>query len=323
MNFIWPIAVAFGVSLILLLTVLNTPLGKSLLDHPNERSLHEHPVPRIGGLAIMLGVGSAWLAAKNSQGLILLAAIAPLVAISLLDDFNGVSPLWRLMVQVAVAVLALAASAQGQWPLAAYAYALLLLVWSANLFNFMDGADGLAGGMAVFGFGAYALAAAFAGNAEFAVLAGAVAAAACAFLVFNFFPARVFMGDAGSVPLGLMASLLGVTGIQLDLWPLWFPFLVFSPFLVDATVTLIKRGWRGEKVWQAHREHYYQRWILLGHGHRNTALLEYALMIAAGLSALWGALQSAMTQALLLGAWVLIYLALARAIDRRWRDAKK
>ena len=322
-NFILLIAVAFGVTLTLLLIMLNTPLGKSLLDRPNERSLHEHPVPRIGGLAIMLGVGSAWLTAKNSQGLILLAAIAPLVAISLLDDFNGVSPLWRLIVQVAVAVLALAASAQSAWPVAAYASALLMLVWGANLFNFMDGSDGLAGGMAVFGFSAYALAAASAGNAEFAVLAGAIAAAALAFLAFNFFPARVFMGDAGSVPLGLLASLLGVTGIQLDLWPIWFPFLVFSPFLVDATVTLIKRGERGEKVWQAHREHYYQRLILLGHGHRKTALLEYALMIAAGLSALWGAAQPAMTQALLLGVWALTYLVLVRAIDRRWRDAKQ
>lgn len=319
-DFILATSVAFGGTLTLLVILLNTPLKKALPDNPNARSLHEHPVPRIGGVMMMLGIASAWLVAKNSQGAILLVVIAPLIAISLLDDCNHLSPFWRLIVQVAVAGLAL--SMQGGWPWIAYAGALLMLVWGANLFNFMDGADGLAGGMAVFGFGAYAVAAALAGDTEFVVLTGSVAAAALAFLVFNFYPARVFMGDAGSVPLGFLASLLGVLGIQRELWPIWFPVLVFSPFVVDATVTLLKRGWRGEKVWHAHREHYYQRLILLGHGHRKTALLEYMLMIVAGFSGLWGMLQSVGIQALLLSAWVLIYLALARVIDHLWRDAK-
>ena len=318
-DFISSLIIAAGVTLVLLLIMLNTPLKKALSDHPNVRSLHERPVPRIGGLAMMLGIASAWLVVSPHDAIVL-AIIAPLIAISLLDDFNGLSPVWRLIVQVAVAGLAL--SVQGVQPWAIYAGTLLMLVWSANLFNFMDGSDGLAGGMAVFGFGAYALAAAFAGHAELAVQTSSIAAAALVFLMFNFFPARVFMGDAGSIPLGFLACLLGVTGIQHGLWPIWFPFLVFSPFMVDATITLVKRGWRGEKVWQAHREHYYQRLILLGHGHRKTALLEYALMIAAGLSALWGAWQSAMTQALLLGAWALLYLVLARAIDRRWRETQ-
>ena len=319
MNFILPIVVAFGVTLMLLFVMLNTSLGKSLLDRPNERSLHEHPVPRIGGLAIMLGIASAWLAAKNSPGLILLAVIAPLIAISLLDDFKGVAPLWRLLVQIAVAVLALASTAQGVWPWWGYVCALIMLVWSANLYNFMDGSDGLAGGMTLFGFGGYALAAAFAGNGEFAVMTGVVAAAALAFLVFNFHPARIFMGDAGSVPLGLLAGLFGIAGIQANLWPVWFPFLVFSPFIVDATVTLAKRGRRGETVWHAHRDHYYQRLVRMGWGHRGTALVSYAAMLISAVTALAVRDATPAMQWLAISGIALAYALGLAYVDRRWR----
>ena len=318
-NFILPSAMAFGVTLILLLITLNTRLGNWLLDRPNERSLHEHPVPRIGGLAMMLGIASAWLAAKNVPALPLLALIAPLIAISVLDDFKGVAPLWRLIVQLAVAVLALASMTQGAWPWGAYAGALILLVWSANLYNFMDGSDGLAGGMAVFGFGGYALAAAFAGNFEFAALSGAVAAAALAFLLFNFYPARVFMGDAGSVPLGFLAGLFGIAGIRADLWPVWFPFLVFSPFVVDATVTLIKRGCRGETLWHAHRDHYYQRLVRMGLGHRRTALVSYAAMLISTLTALAVRDATPAMQWLAISGIALAYALGLAYVDRRWR----
>ena len=319
MNFILPIVVAFGVTLMLLFVMLNTSLGKSLLDRPNERSLHEHTVPRIGGLAIMLGIASAWLAAKNAPGLILLAVIAPLIAISFLDDFKGVAPLWRLLVQIAVAVLALASTAQGVWPWWGYVCALIMLVWSANLYNFMDGSDGLAGGMTLFGFGGYALAAVFVGDWEFAVMSGAVAAAALAFLVFNFHPARIFMGDAGSVPLGLLAGLFGIAGIQANLWPIWFPFLVFSPFMVDATVTLTKRGRRGETVWHAHRDHYYQRLVRMGLGHRRTALVSYAAMFASIVTALSVRDATPAMQWLAISGIALAYALGLAYVDRRWR----
>jgi len=319
-NFILPIVLAFGVTFMLLLVMLNTPLGKSLLDRPNERSLHQHPVPRIGGLAIMLGISSAWLTAKNTQVLPLLTLIAPLIAISVLDDFKGVAPLWRLIVQLAVAVLALASMAQGAWPWGAYVGALIMLVWGANLYNFMDGSDGLAGGMALFGFGGYALAAAFAGNFEFAALTGAVAAAALAFLVFNFYPARVFMGDAGSVPLGFLAALFGIAGIRAELWPIWFPFLVFSPFVIDATVTLVKRARRGETLWKAHRDHYYQRLVRMGLGHRGTALVSYVAMLISTLTALLARDAASSTQWMAVSLIVLAYALGLAYVDRRWRQ---
>jgi UDP-N-acetylmuramyl pentapeptide phosphotransferase/UDP-N-acetylglucosamine-1-phosphate transferase len=187
-----------------------------------------------------------------------------------------------------------------------------------NIYNFMDGSDGLAGGMALFGFGFYGLAAWLAGNIAFASVNLTVAAAALAFLFFNVHPARIFMGDSGSVPLGFLAAGLGITGSLRGYWPVWFSPLVFSPFIVDATVTLARRLLRGEKVWLAHREHYYQRLVRMGCGHRATALLEYGLMLCVGASAVWGIFQREIHQVALLLLWASIYAVLMAVVDSHW-----
>jgi UDP-N-acetylmuramyl pentapeptide phosphotransferase/UDP-N-acetylglucosamine-1-phosphate transferase len=173
--------------------------------------------------------------------------------------------------------------------------------------------------MALIGFGVYALAAALAGEPAFAQANLCVAAAAAGFLVFNFPPARVFMGDAGSIPLGFLAAALGLQGWSDGLWPLWFPLVVFGPFVVDASVTLVRRALRRERVWQAHRSHYYQRIILLGWSHRRTAAAEYALMAASGAVALLAARLAPGLQAALLAALLAVYLAAGLAVDLRWR----
>ncbi|HSB49205.1 MAG TPA: glycosyl transferase, partial [Burkholderiales bacterium] len=188
----------------------------------------------------------------------------------------------------------------------------------ANLYNFMDGSDGLAGGMALIGFSFYGAAAWFAGSTEFALVNFSIAAAAAAFLVFNFHPARIFLGDAGSVPLGFFAAALGLIGWLQHDWTWWFPILVFSPFVVDASVTLARRLLQREKVWQAHRDHYYQRLVQLGWGHRKTALAEYALMLACGVAALAALAAPAATQAGLLAAAAAVYLGMLAAIERAW-----
>jgi UDP-N-acetylmuramyl pentapeptide phosphotransferase/UDP-N-acetylglucosamine-1-phosphate transferase len=195
----------------------------------------------------------------------------------------------------------------------------LATMWVTNLYNFMDGSDGLAGGMALFGFGAYALGAWLAGDAVFVIVAASIAAAAAAFLVFNFPPATVFMGDAGSIPLGFLAAALGILGWRAGHWPLWFPVLVFSPFIIDASLTLARRLVRGERVWRAHRSHYYQRLVQLGWGHRNTALAEYALMGACGALALWALGQPPTVQWAAVGAAIVAYLVLAALVDLAWR----
>jgi UDP-N-acetylmuramyl pentapeptide phosphotransferase/UDP-N-acetylglucosamine-1-phosphate transferase len=195
----------------------------------------------------------------------------------------------------------------------------LATVWVTNLYNFMDGSDGLAGGMALFGFGAYALAAWLADDAVFVLVAASIATAAAAFLIFNFPPAKVFMGDAGSIPLGFLAGALGILGWRIGHWPLWFPVLVFSPFIIDASLTLARRVLRRERFWEAHRSHYYQRLVQLGWGHRNTALAEYALMAACGAIALWALGQPLALQWTAVGGAVAAYLVLALLIDGAWR----
>jgi UDP-N-acetylmuramyl pentapeptide phosphotransferase/UDP-N-acetylglucosamine-1-phosphate transferase len=233
----------------------------------------------------------------------------------------------RLVIQtVAAAAVAMAilrgdaAALSAVALVAAVAAATLAIVWSANLFNFMDGSDGLAAAMAVCGFAAYGVAARWAGAPEQAYVA--LAAAALPFLAMNLPPARTFMGDVGAVPLGFLAAYFGLAGCRADLWPAWFPLLIFLPFVADASLTLAQRLLRGERAWIAHKAHYYQRLHQLGAGHRGTLLAYFGLMAGTWLTALatlaigpaygWGAL----------AAWIAAITALFARIDYHWARRK-
>ncbi len=306
--------------LVLVAVVLKLLLDSGLaarmaIDLPNERSLHAAPVPRIGGV-VLVGVALA-CAAIAAPGLgPLLAIAAVLWIVSAWDDRRGLPIALRFGVHLAAAagaVVMLRIDAP-PWTIL---FAALLLAWAMNLYNFMDGADGLAGGMSLFGFSALGIAALDL-SPDLGVACFCIAAAAGGFLWHNFHPARVFLGDAGSIPLGFLAGSLGLLGWSRGLWPPWFPLLVFSPFVVDATLTLIARLLRGEKPWQAHREHVYQRMVAGGLGHRRTALLWYALMAACSASALLVLELSAALQWALMAAWAVIYGILAAVTKRRF-----
>jgi UDP-GlcNAc:undecaprenyl-phosphate GlcNAc-1-phosphate transferase len=285
------------------------------MDLPNQRSLHTQPVPRTGGLGVMAGVLCGLILANAVLLNALWLGAAALILLSFLDDRYGLPTTIRFLVHGLIATwLVMALGVGGGWVV----LAVLVIVWMTNLYNFMDGSDGLAGGMALFGFGAYALAAYFANDVEFAVMSACIASASLAFLLFNFHPAKIFMGDAGSVPLGFLAGAMGLYGWQHGLWPLWFPVLVFSPFIVDASVTLFKRLVRGEKVWQAHRSHYYQRLVQMGWGHRNTAMAEYVLMLAVAISGLLLVKQPMSVVLSVLALWALAYVVLMWLIDKQW-----
>lgn len=288
------------------------------LDHPNARSLHVRPTPRIGGLGIMAGLAICTLLWRP-QGLFVLALVAlGLSALSLLDDLKGLSVRIRFAGHILAAGAALVVLPE--LPLWVWCLVLPALVWMTNLYNFMDGSDGLAGGMALFGFAGYGAAAWLGGAESFALLAWIIAAGAAGFLLFNFPPARLFMGDAGSIPLGYLAAALGVAGWVAGLWPVAFPVLVFSPFIVDASVTLLRRLARGEKIWQAHHSHYYQRLVRMGWSHRRLAVAEYALMAVTGASALGLVMHPDWQPGMVVG-WVACYAILAVSIDRRWKES--
>ncbi len=288
------------------------------LDVPNDRSLHSKPTPRTGGLAIMGAFAlafalTAWRFDHAPLQVVVLAFV--LAGVSLIDDRAGLPIRVRLAVHVLAAALGCAwlLGDGSPWLMLA---ATLALVAMTNFFNFMDGANGLAGGMAVAGFGSYGIAA-WNVDPGLAATALALAAAAAGFLVFNL-AGRIFMGDGGSIPLGFLAAALGLEGWRRGLWPAWFPPLAFASFVVDATLTLARRILRRERFWEAHREHYYQRLVRSGWSHARLAVWEYVLMLACALAALV-AREGPGTQRIIAFAAVAICLVLACALtDLRW-----
>ncbi len=283
--------------------LLNTRLGSLFLDPTNKsNAMHAVPVPRIGGLPIAIVVVVIFVFASGG-GLTALPKIVGagvgLALFSLIDDRRGL-PAWvRLIAHFVAAAFVLSAVAE---PLSALnlavsigvAYGLLCLaiVWTTNLFNFMDGANGLAGLMGFVGFGALAVACVSNGNSshnDLALLCVSISGACAGFLFFNLPRGLIFLGDVGSIFLGFMTAAVGIYGALAGAWPLWIPALCFSPFIVDATVTLCRRALRGERIWQPHRQHFYHRLILDGGwSHTRTAVIYGVLMAAAsGHAVLW------------------------------------
>ena len=311
----WAPCVSFVVSVLVTALLRSGRLAQMALDHPNERSLHSRPVPRTGGVGVMLGIlsGSLLIIPELSA---VLWYVMPLVLVSLYEDLAGLPIVLRLsahLVVTAIFCLQWACLPFPWWVVMAFAVA-----WMANLYNFMDGSDGLAGGMAAIGFGAYGLAAWAQGDPAFAYFVWCAAAAAAGFLIFNFAPASIFFGDVGSIPLGFLAGALGLAGVIRDVWSWWFPIAVFAPFVVDATATLLRRLVRREKVWQAHRDHYYQRLIRMGWSHRRTAFAEYVLMLASGFAAVMTCFLSGVGRIGVLVLVGMVILGSMRLIDRKW-----
>lgn len=253
-----------------------------IYDAPNPRSSHSEPRPRGGGAALLAVAAIAWLVAGSLlDGLrttaLVLAPTVGLAAVSLLDDVRGLPPLPRFAAQVAAVALALSLLDlgpvfQGCLPLwLDRLIAGLAWLWFVNLFNFMDGIDGISG-VETIGVGVgLALVGTVAGAAAGWVLPPLLlAAAAAGFLVLNWQPSRIFLGDTGSIGLGF---LLGWLLLDTAAAGLWAPALILPGYyLADATITLLRRLFRGEKVWRAHREHAYQRAVDAGWSHARTAL---------------------------------------------------
>ena len=258
----------------------------SSMDTPNARSLHTIPTPIGGGIAILtaLIIPTVYLHLPLyglMMGILLLAGIA------FIDDHHPLPALYRFIVQgIAAYCLLQDFSFWHDVNIVYVSIAFFSIIWMINLYNFMDGMDGFAGGMAVIGFGTFAILGGLAEHTLFMNMNLMIASAAGGFLVFNFPPAKIFMGDVGSSCLGFLVAGFSLWGIQENIFSLWVAVLLFSPFIVDATVTLLHRMLKREKVWQAHKSHYYQRVVTLGWGHQRTVLLEYVLMLSCSMSAL-------------------------------------
>ena len=247
----------------------------SLLDVPNARSSHSVPVPRAAGVVFVIVVPLVFAAAELLVTGALPSGIAAwwatswlLAAVSLYDDWRGLPAVLRLAVQLAAAVAFLAATGT----LLPLWQALLLVLWLAgvsNVYNFMDGVDGLAAGQAVLVMAVLAWLGLLRGYASLPVLAAAVSGGAVGFLAYNFPVARVFMGDVGSVWLGFSFAALAVLNLDGGV-PFAASVVVLGMFLADGGVTLLLRLWRRERVMDAHHTHFYQRLVRAGWSHVRT-----------------------------------------------------
>lgn len=302
---LFPVSIAAG---LLCLPPLVRALERThTLDVPNDRSSHTIPVPVGGGIGILapwlVGMATAAVAglfASPGLPLALTAGALVLAVLGFVDDRRGLPPLLRLAVEslvvaaclkvgglpvVAIELPGLAPAAVGA---AGWIVAWLFVVGFTNMFNFMDGINGLAGFQALLGAGALAVWAMLAGDDILAVAAVLLAGSVLGFLRANFPRARVFMGDVGSLPLGFLLA-MGVLRVhagpdRAGATPIWLPLLFIWPFLSDATYTLLNRAVHGRHPFRPHRSHVYQRLVVAGSSHQRVTSI-YAAATAACIAA--------------------------------------
>lgn len=272
---VWLFLIATGgISLLLTSALRRYALAKSLIDVPNARSSHTVPTPRGGGVAIVLSFLFllpvlplfSLLSWSSTWGL--LGAGVGIAVLGFLDDHGHIAARWRLLGHFSAAVWALFWLG-GAPPLTVLGVtfdlgwvgvvlAILYLVWMLNLYNFMDGIDGLASLEAIFVCLSAALIYALMGLAGLAWAPLLLSFAVAGFLYWNFPPAKIFMGDAGSGFLGVTLGIFSLQAAWVSPSLIWVWVILMGVFIVDATFTLIRRLVRGDKVYEAHRSHAYQ-----------------------------------------------------------------
>lgn len=258
-------------------------LKKDILDCPNDRSSHVLPTPRGGGVVfpILWFVFLLMLFHINfieiSYLSIFLFPVFLIGVVSFLDDRYGLPAYFRFLAQLVAAVYSLIVIGgfssvnlgfmTVSWGWFGCVFAILALVWSTNLYNFMDGIDGIAAleAIFVFGFGGYFIWCS--GGNDFAIVIWSMGVIVLGFLLWNKPPAKIFMGDVGSTLLGFLIMIFAIIGekkynISIFVW-----LILYGVFWYDATVTLIRRLINGDKWYQAHRLHAYQRLQLCGWSH--------------------------------------------------------
>jgi Fuc2NAc and GlcNAc transferase len=288
---LWGCAFAIALSWVLTWRVRRMALVRGILDQPNERSSHFVPTPRGGGIAIVITttVGLLLLFAAGELDLHLAVALigggTAVAVVGFLDDRRQLPARIRLAVHIGAALWALI-SLGGLPPLrvgghiallgpVGYVLGVLGIVWALNLFNFMDGIDGIAASEAVFVVWGAAFVAGASGGAYAAGMV--VGAACCGFLLWNWPPAKIFMGDVGSGYLGYVIGVLAVAAARDNPAALWIWLILGGVFFVDATVTLIRRALRRERLYEAHRSHAYQRFARRWQSHGRATMAALAI----------------------------------------------
>lgn len=279
---------AFVSALVLTELVRLFALKVSIVDVPNERSSHKNIVPRGGGLAIVI-VMLTFLGIFPDMDYFVpvLIAIVGLALLGWADDRYSLSAGTRLLVQSSIAIGSVVTI--GRFEVVEFAgisisnaqisllFSFLWIVWMVNLYNFMDGIDGIAGVETVvvattMGIWFYMLGF----NLQLLLFCWVLAAASLGFLVFNWSPAKIFMGDVGSVCIGGVIAILAIIGVNEYDIPLTAYIILLSVFIADSTLTVIRRLHKKENIFKAHRSHYYQRAVIVGWSHKQVSLMVFA-----------------------------------------------
>lgn len=304
-NSTWIFLGAALVSAVVIFFVRRFALRTRLLDLPNERSSHTVPLPRLGGVGLVCGVWAVsaatapirlhptlWMALFSTLPLYLLIYDDLLAAFG-----KHLKQMPKFATQFTASILLVLKSglmlqtvtlpSTGQFHLggAAIPVTFLWLLYVTNIYNFMDGIDGLAGSQGLLIAATLFGIATSAGSSALPILALAVAGASMGFLIFNRPPASIIMGDVGSAFLGFLLAAFGILGEGEGVSFLTMPILL-SPFLFDATYTLLRRLLRGENIFQAHRFHLYQRLVRLGVRPASVDILYMMALLPCGLSAI-------------------------------------
>ncbi len=285
---------AFLLSVVATGLVRRYALATQLMDVPNARSSHAVSTPRGGGLGIVVACATVWgvtlVAGGMAAGLggALLPAVLAVAGVGFWDDHRDVPARLRLLVHFVAIAWAVSLLGDGLvlpwpwgesitgWPV--QLLAVVAMVWFLNLFNFMDGIDGIAASEALFVASAGAGLAALSGQGGIALACVALAGAAFGFLVWNWPPAKIFMGDVGSGFLGATLAVLGYAAAIADAAMLWPWIILVAVFVTDATITLGRRFLRGERWYAAHRSHAYQ-WASRRWGHLAVTLAVSAINV--------------------------------------------
>jgi UDP-GlcNAc:undecaprenyl-phosphate GlcNAc-1-phosphate transferase len=300
--------VIYGAAIALLIVVLLTPAVGGMarilgvVDNPGERRINRRPIPRLGGLAIFLGILVPSLAfldlSGEMRGILLGAAVACVVGA--VDDFRGLSPPIKFGGQVLAAAIP---TAFGVWidhftlpfvgavDVPAAIGVPLTIVWIVavmNMVNFLDGLDGLAAGVCAISGTTFAIISLSLGKVDAAILSAIVAGACIGFLRHNFFPARIFMGDSGALVLGFTLASISVAGLlkTASTVVLFLPLLVLAVPIIDTSFVVLKRLKYRQPISTADRSHLHHRFLNIGFTQRRAALTMWAWTASLGAAAL-------------------------------------
>lgn len=303
---------------------------RRILDVPNERSSHQHSVPRGAGIVFialwMLGVvelvKSTWVSTSFIPLLVLPTVL--IVLLSYWDDVGNLTARLRLMVQIIAASLFLLGlhSSVVEYSYLSLVFGLWLLIWSTNAYNFMDGLDGLAAVQALFVFGVGGWLFWQTKHWDMALCSWALLLSVGGFLVWNWPKAHVFMGDAGSCCLGFLAAAFAlIAGKQYQL-PMVLWLLLYSVFWFDATITIIRRFSKGENIFKAHCRHAYQRLHKAGFSHSRVLISVTFLNILISSIVLWASAHPSYITVCFMAIMILLLIAysIVEYINPMWKE---